>query len=100
MEMKTQLETLVSLYNDQLELVLNRKAGIRMMQKMNPSRVLTREMDPQTMLPKETTVADRLKTFGEALELDQGRLDEYANMMVEEKNPPALELKKTGVETS
>lgn len=98
MEIKTSLETLQSLYNDQLELVLNRRAGVRILEKMNPERVLNRDFDPQTMQMKETTVKDRLETFRETLELDEMRLKEYELMIEEEKTVAQKPKPKTDVE--
>jgi len=102
MEMKTSLETLQGLCNDQLELVLNRKAGVRMLQKMvekDPKKVLTREFDPMTAQMKETTVTDRLETFQEALELEEMRLKEY-QLMMEEETKKETPKAKPGVEQS
>ena len=90
---------MVSLYNDQLELVLNRKAGVRMLEKMaakDSKKILHSELDPGTMQMKHTTVADRLVTFKEALELEEMRLEEYQKMMEEQKEKS--EKPKTEVE--
>lgn len=100
MEMKTSQETLVELYNEQLGLVLNRRAGVRMLQKMvekDSGKVLTREFDPMTAQMKETTVKDRLETFLEALELEEMRLEEYQLMMQDLKEKGSTK-HNTGVE--
>lgn len=83
MEMKTQRETLVELYNEQLALVLNRKASLRMLQKMVPSKVLTKVFDQGTMQMKEVTVQSRLAEMSEAMDLDQARLEELTLMINE-----------------
>lgn len=97
MEMKTQREILVGLYNEQLELVLNRKAGLRVLQKMEPSRVLTTLFDQATMQMKQVTVQSRLGEMSEAMELDQARLEEYT-LMISEMDKEAEGGARTGVE--
>lgn len=96
METKTQEETLVSLYNDQLELVLNRRAGIRILKKLPETKVLTQEFNPETMKMDQTTVAMRLKTFQEMIELEEMRLTEYG--LMREENQKVGEKSNTGVE--
>ena len=97
--MKTQRETLVGLYNDQLVLVLNRKASLRMLQKMDPAKKLTVTFDNQTMQMKEVTVQSRLAEMSEAMDIDQARLEELTLMISEldKENEGGL---RTGVETA
>lgn len=73
----------MELYNEQLALVLNRKASLRVLNKMNPTKVLTRVLDQGTMQMREVTVQSRLAEMSEAMELDQARLEEYALMIKE-----------------
>jgi hypothetical protein len=92
MEKKTRQETLVSLYNDQLEKVINREASVRMLQEMakqDAGRVLLVTPDLDTMMPKKVTVADRLQEMEENLKLDQRRLEELERMLNEEENKGA-----------
>lgn len=97
MEMKTQRETLVELYNEQLALVLNRKASLRMLQKMPMHKVLTKVFDQPTLQMREVTVQSRLAEMSEAMELDQGRLDELS-LMLSEMDQEAEGGLRTGVE--
>lgn len=88
MEEKTRLETLVSLRNEQLELVLNREASIRMLtglMKEDPDRVLTTSPNLDTMQPEAITVRKRMKQMTEAMEFDQARLDALEEMIREER---------------
>ena len=84
MDTKNRLETLVSLRDQQLELVLSREAGLRVLQKMDPTRVLTTTPDLETMQPKVVTAGSRLKEMRENLEVDQMRLEAYDEMIKEE----------------
>lgn len=95
--MKTQRETLVELYNEQLALVLNRKASLRMLQKMPMHKVLTKVFDQPTLQMREVTVQSRLAEMSEAMELDQGRLDELS-LMLSEMDQEAEGGLRTGVE--
>lgn len=84
MEMKTQLDTLVSLRNEQLEVVLNRKASVRMLEKMDPTMILVEKMDMTTMQPVKVTAEARLKEMSSALVHDQNRLDVLEEMIKEQ----------------
>lgn len=101
MEIKTQQETLVSLYNEQLELVLNRRASLRMLEKLAPEKVLNRRLNEQTMQIEEITVKSRKMEIEEALELEELRLSEYEQMLKEEEEKASQvgTKAKTGVET-
>lgn len=89
MEKKTQLETLVSLRNDQLEKVINRRVSVRMLEelaKTDPNRVLAVTPDLDTLTPKPVTVRGRLKEMEENLQLDEQRLQVLDQMITEEEN--------------
>lgn len=83
MDIKTRRETLISLRNDQLEVVINREASVRMLKDMDPKQVLTMKMDMHTMQPETITVEKRLKEMEEGLVLDQARLDAFDQMIDE-----------------
>lgn len=88
MEKRTRLETLVSLYNDQLEKVINREASVRMLKKLAktaPERVLVVTPDLDTMAPKKITVQMRLEEMEQNLALDQERLETLETMISEEE---------------
>lgn len=87
MEKRTRAETLVSLYNDQLEKVINREASVRMLEKLaktEPERVLVVTPDLDTMAPKKVTVSMRLEEMKQNLALDQERLETLEQMIDEE----------------
>lgn len=86
--MNTRLQTLVSLHNEQQELVINREAGIRVLQRMaeeDPDRVLTTAPDLDTLTPKAITVRSRLKEMEETYQIDLARLEVYQDMITEER---------------
>ena len=86
MEKKTRAEILVSLYNEQLEVVLNREASLLMLKDMDPKKVLTTKVDMTTMQPQVITVEIRQKEMQEGLELDQARLEAFQEMLAEEES--------------
>jgi len=83
MEMKTPLVTLVNLYNDQLALVLNRKAMLRMLQKMDPKKVVTVKVDPSTLEAVTVTVAQKIAQISETVETETALITEYELMIKE-----------------
>jgi TusA-related sulfurtransferase len=89
MILKTRQETLISLRNDQLEIVVNREASVRMLEEMakeDPNKVLVVTPDMETLTPKAVTVAMRLKEMTTNLHLDQARLTTLEDMIAEEKS--------------
>lgn len=87
MTQKTRLETLTSLRNDQLEIVLNREVSVRMlgeMMKEDPNHVLVVTPDLETLTPKPVTVKMRYEEMTKNLELDQKRLTVLEDMIAEE----------------
>lgn len=85
MEIKTRQEILISLLNDQQEVVLNREASLRMLRKMEPKQVLTVKVDMATMQPQTITVEKRLQEMEEAMVHDQARLEAFKEMLAEEQ---------------
>ena len=83
MEKKTRGEILVSLYNDQLEVVINREASIRILKTMDPKMIITTKVDMTTMQPTTITAASRLAEMEEAMVHDQARLTAFEEMMSE-----------------
>lgn len=84
MELKTRREILVSLRNEQLEVVINREASIRMLKDMKPEMVLTVKVDMATMQPQTITAKKRLEEMEEAMIHDKARLDAFDAMIKEE----------------
>ena len=89
MERKTRAEILVSLFNEQLEVVINREASIRMLKKMDPKLVLTMKVDMATMQPQTITAESRLQEMEQAMIHDQARLTAFEEMISEEQNKAA-----------
>ncbi len=83
MEKKTRAEILVSLYNEQLEVVINREASLRMLKKMDPRQVLTTKLDVGSMQPTTITAESRLKEMESAMVHDKARLEAFEEMMKE-----------------
>lgn len=97
---RTRLESLILLRNDQLELVLNREAGVRMLEKkakIDPNEVLMITPDLEKLEPKVVTVQVRLEEMKKAYNIDLERLMTYDAMIKEEKDI-APEVKRTDVE--
>jgi len=84
MEKKTRQEILTSLLNDQMEVVVNREASVRMLKKMDPRMVITQKVDMTTMQPQTVTAESRLKEMEEGLVIDKARLEVFEEMLAEE----------------
>lgn len=84
MEQKTRREILISLLNDQMEVVLNREASIRILKKMDPRMIITTKVDMTTMQPQTITAESRLKEMEDAMIHDKARLEAFEEMLKEE----------------
>lgn len=84
MELKTRREILTSLLNDQMEVVVNREASVRMLKKMDPKTVITQKVDMATMQPQTITAESRLKEMEEGLVIDKARLETFQEMLSDE----------------
>lgn len=84
MEKKTRREILISLLNDQQEVVVNREASVRMLEKMDPKTIITTKVDMHTMQPETITVEKRLREMKEGLTFDKARLEVFEEMLKEE----------------
>lgn len=92
MQKNTKKDALITLYNEQLEIVMNRKAGIRVLEKMykeDPNKVLVVTPDFETMQPTPVTVRTRLEKMQETLVIDEMRLEAYEEMIEEYWKEPA-----------
>lgn len=99
MQKNTRKDTLIELFNEQQALVLSRKAGIRVLEKMfkeDPDRVLVTTPDFETLAPKAITVRARLEEMNKTLKIDEDRLEAYAEMIEEETTKEESEKKEVG----
>lgn len=84
MEKKTRLETLVSQFNQQQEIVVSREAQIRVLKKLPKDKVVELRMDPEAMNVKQVTASMMLEKATEKLDLDRMWLEELEAMIEEE----------------
>jgi len=78
-------EVLEKLIEEQLQTVLGREAGMRVLKEMPKDRILTSMRDPDSLKMKNVTVEERLREMEETYKIEESRLKELEKMLKEKE---------------